>query len=115
VVTLSSNAFLRREIPVSLQELRLDKVGDLIWSSGGEDLYPIGQGDLLLGDHGDHFDLAGERIGACVETTVDLDLGKRSVLVPFNKDEIVASKQAFDQLLDRLLGVGIPEQDAGAI
>ena len=37
------------------------------------------------------------------------------MLVSLDEDDVIVNKQAFDQLLDRLLGVGIPEQDAGVI
>jgi len=114
------NAILARVEKVSrfavpLQERLFDKVGDLIRPSWGEDLYSIGQGDLLFGDHCNHLDLARERVGTRVETTVDLDLGKRPVFVPFNEDEIVVSEQTFDQFLDRLVRVGIPEQGVSVI
>jgi len=55
-----------------LQELRLDKVGDLIWSSGGEDPYTVGKGNLLFRDHCNHLDLASERVSARVQMSVDL-------------------------------------------
>ena len=41
-----------------LQELRFDKVGDLIRPFGREDTYAVGKGDLLFGDNRNHVDLA---------------------------------------------------------
>ncbi len=75
-----------------------------------EDPYPIEKGNFIFDDHRNHIDLARERVGARIQMSLDLNLGKRSVFVPFDKDEIVASKQTLDQPLDRLGRVGVAEQ-----
>ena len=89
-----------------LQELRFDKVGDLIWpAGGGEDLYPVGESDLLFADHRNHIDLACERINPRIQMSVELDLGKRPMLASLHENKIVVGKQSFDQLRDRLVWV----------
>ena len=93
------------------QEGLFQKISHVLQFVRREDGHAIRKGDVLVSDDRNHVDLAGKRLGAHPPyLAIDLNLGERTTLEPFNKNEIKSLKASVDRLFNRLLGRSLPEE-----